>query len=439
MVKVRLWLTRVVLTVLAVAAVSAAGRTVASAAEAPPQVTGGEANNEPARSSADGTAPAARRKREFNVVPLVGGDSDIGVGVGQMSSLARLDPGPDLYDWRLESTAFITFKTRDGGLIIPRQDYFLLYSVREVGPGQRWRVDLRASFTRETTLGFFGLGNASPEPGPAVSDNDTEYTRTHPTAFARAQVRMLGPLRLHLGAVYTHNWLNVPPGSLLAGTAASGSPVERSLIGGFGTHGVALGELGLVYDSRDNEIVTRRGGYHTLTARASPSLGDALPYRYGQLNAAARFYVAPFSPRLTLAWRVVADVLVGDVPFYELERFEETSAIGGVKGLRGVPAQRYYGKVKLFQNLEGRGEVWDFKVRRKAFVLAVALFFDAGRVWTELGRAHPELDGKGLGLKYGVGGGLRLQQGETFVARADLAWSPDARPIAAYFGAGQIF
>ena len=72
-------------------------------------------------------------------------------------------------------------------------------------------------------------------------------------------------------------------------------------------------------------------------------------------------------------------------------------------------------------------------------MLALAAFFDCGRVWTELGRAHPELDGTGVGLKYGIGGGLRLQEGKTFVVRADLAWSPDATPIGAYFAAGQIF
>jgi len=64
---------------------------------------------------------------------------------------------------------------------------------------------------------------------------------------------------------------------------------------------------------------------------------------------------------------------------------------------------------------------------------------DVGRAWTELGRSHPELDGTGWGLKYGLGGGLRLTQGKTFVVRGDLAWSPDARPIGGYVNAGQMF
>jgi hypothetical protein len=32
-----------------------------------------------------------------------------------------------------------------------------------------------------------------------------------------------------------------------------------------------------------------------------------------------------------------------------------------------------------------------------------------------------------------------LQQGKTFVVRGDIAWSPDARPVGAYVGAGQTF
>ena len=95
--------------------------------------------------------------------------------------------------------------------------------------------------------------------------------------------------------------------------------------------------------------------------------------------------------------------------------------------------------MKLFQNLEARSEVAHFHIKGKHYTLSAAAFFDAGRVWTELGRAHPDLDGTGLGLKYGVGGGLRLHQGETFVVRGDVAWSPDARPVAGYFAAGQIF
>ena len=298
---------------------------------------------------------------------------------------------------------------------------------------------MRGSYTGRSTLKFYGIGNAAPEPPPTVSNQDKEYGRNYPEAWLRARIRLRSDFELHAGTVFWYDWLDVRPNSILAMDAASGPADVRSIIGPLGPHAVQLFELGLFYDSRDNEIVTRRGAFHTLTARLSPALADWMPYSYQQINASTRFY-ATLEPRwLIVSWRVVGDVLLGQPPFYELARFEEVSAIGGAKGVRGVPAERYYGKVKVFQNLEARSEVARFHIKGKPYTLSAATFFDAGRVWTELGRAHPELDGTGLGLKYGVGGGLRLHQGETFVVRADVAWSPDARPIAGYFAAGQIF
>jgi outer membrane translocation and assembly module TamA len=151
-----------------------------------------------------------------------------------------------------------------------------------------------------------------------------------------------------------------------------------------------------------------------------------------------RGYLPLFSPRVTLAARVVGDVLFGDVPFYELSRAVDTYALGGSNGVRGVPAQRYYGKVKVFGNVELRTRLFDFRLFGKPMTLGAAGFFDGGRVWADTS-PHPELDGTKLGLKYGVGGGLRLMSGTAFVLRGDIAWSPDATPIGGYVVAGESF
>jgi hypothetical protein len=105
---------------------------------------------------------------------------------------------------------------------------------------------------------------------------------------------------------------------------------------------------------------------------------------------------------------------------------------------RGVPAGRYYGKVKVLGNVELRTEIVSFHLFGKSMIFGVTAFFDAGRVWADTS-PHPELDGRGVGLKYGIGGGLRLQSESSFVLRADLAWSPDATPVGGYFTVGQLF
>ncbi len=394
----------------------------------------------------------AQSRRELNIIPIAGGDSDVGIGVGEVSDLASISTSPAPatalpstasalapYRWRLESGAFITFKEQDGSLILPYQDYFLLLSVPDLGASRRWRIDLRGSFTDETTLKYYGVGDATPPPPPGLDVAATEYKRIHPTGLVQVRTRLRPKWFLDFGSQFTYNKLDVGAGSVLASQRATGSPEVQGLLGDFGRHGVELLEASLQYDSRDNEIVTRRGMFHSLGARLSPRIEGWLPYGYLQLDATACFYATPVPRWLTVSFRAVADALVGSPPFYELARFAETPAIGGGQAVRGVPAQRYYGKVKVFENLELRSELFPFHLRSKSFVLGTALFLDGGRSWTELLHAHPELDGTGWGIKYGVGGGLRLQEGTTFAVRADVAWSPDASPVGAYFAAGEIF
>jgi len=373
---------------------------------------------------------------EFNIVPLLGGNSDVGFGVGQVSNLARVAPNVEPYLWSLETSAFISFKSNDG-LVVPLQDYFIFLHLRNLGT-RGLRLDLRAAFTDERTLLFYGIGNASPDKPTDTPMDQLEFGRMHPTASALLRVPLGHGLFFTTGSGFTYNRLDVAPDSSLGSYAVNGPADGRALIGAFKTHGVALGDLGMQYDTRDREIDTRRGQYDTILLRVSPSIGGFLPYSYQRLTITGRTYV-PLSRRITLAFRVVGDALFGDPPFYELSRYEETQAIGGVNAIRGVPAGRYYGKVKLFGNAEARSDLFGFHLRGKALKLGIAAFFDAGRTWTELFHRHPDLDGTGVGLKYGIGGGLRLRQGKTFVVRADVAYSPDANPIGAYFTAGQIF
>jgi outer membrane protein assembly factor BamA len=379
-------------------------------------------------------------RTELGLVPLVGGDTDYGLGFGQLSSLARLAPGVRPYVWRLESGGFISFKVReDDGrrhLISPYQDFYMLLTL----PGlldDRLRLELRPSFTRETTQRYYGLGNASVAP-PDDQPRRDFYGRGHPTLSLRLRWRLLEGLFWEVGASYTENWFDIDPSSTLARDMTTGPPLVRGLLGAANQHAVLLLENSVVCDTRDSEISTNRGLYLQLKLRYSPRLGDHVPYSYTQLDLNNRYFFTLVPELLRLAVRTVVDLQLGNVPFYELARFEDTFALGGGNGVRGIPAQRYYGRAKAFANVELRSRVHGFTRFGKSFILGTAMFFDFGRLWAQI-PAHPELDGTGVGLKYGVGGGVRIQEGETFLIRVDVAWSPDARPISAYLTAGQEF
>ncbi|HMI87014.1 MAG TPA: BamA/TamA family outer membrane protein [Polyangiaceae bacterium] len=392
--------------------------------------------------SARGESEPPPQRTELGAVPLVGGDSDVGFGGGALGSLTHFEPRHRPYFWRLELYGVATFKrTPDEGWRVPYQDYYLVWTdphvIRNV-----LRLDLRPSYTNETTQLYYGIGNATAAParGPAgeSATNYFQYGRMHPTLLARLRVTMGSGFYALTGAALTFNRIDVHPGSQLERDARAGGTRMANSFRALDEHAVAIFEYAVIYDTRDDETAPHGGAYHQLKLRLSPGGSAPFPYRYGQLNATTRVYFTPIPRRLTIAARLVGDVQFGDPPFYELARHEDTFAIGGVRGVRGVPAQRYYGKLKAFGNLEMRSSLLSLRIGTKDYALGVAAFFDAGRMWADW-RYDPARDGVGLGLKWGVGGGLRFQQGSAFVVRADVAWSPDATPIAAYFTAGQIF
>ncbi len=387
------------------------------------------------------TSPPPRT--EYGVVPLAGGDTDVGIGGGYLANVAGLRPDADPFAWRVESFGFITFKAAGAGDVAspgawvnPYQDYYVLLQVPRF-LHRRLRLDLRPSFTRETTQHYYGLGNASVAPPDEIASRDF-YGRTHPTLLLRLRWELRGNVFVEYGSSYTENWLRVDPASRLAADMTAGPPHVRELLGTASQHGVLLTETSFGYDSRDSEISPERGQYHQLRFRGSPQIGDHLPYQYAQVNLTSRFYTTVVPARAVFAARVVVDYQFGDVPFYELPRYEDTFALGGVNGVRGIPGQRYYGRLKMFSNLELRSRIAGFTIAGQPYALGAALFTDFGRLWSDLA-SNPELDGSTWALKYGVGGGVRVQKGRTFVIRVDVAWSPDARPLGAYLTAGHAF
>ncbi len=376
-------------------------------------------------------------KTEVNVVPVVGGSTDIGVGGGAFGGIARVKKGYAPYIWNVEGAATITFLPKNGKVESPYQDAYVKLTIPRF-LGLPLRLEVRPSYTWERTLGYYGVGNASTQ-STSATNNYYQYGRAHPAFDTLARLKVVDHVAVQVGIRYTQNWIQINPNTKLSTDLLSKDPETQSLLDGpKSSHGVALFQYGLQLDTRDNETSSHSGTFDEVALKVSPGGTEALPYRYGQANFTGRLFIPIVKPQLTLATRLVLDALFGNAPFYELSRFADTYAIGGSSGVRGVPAQRYSGKLKAFGNVELRAEIVKFRALKKAMIFGAVAFFDAGRVWADL-KPEPQLDGTGLGLKYGTGGGLRLQSGDAFVLRLDVAWSPDATPIGAYFAAGQIF
>jgi outer membrane protein assembly factor BamA len=377
---------------------------------------------------------------EFSVVPFVGGSSDVGFGGGYIASLARLRPNRKPYVYRIDTTGSLTLAGGgDGALRVPYADMFFRWKYPHVIPN-RLGLELRASYTRETNLKYYGLGNASNIPaGMDRGDEFFQHTRNHPMLRATWDYRVR-PFSFSWGASYTENWFKVPSGTQLANDMQSDRAYVRELLGNAREHGVPKFSFGAAWDTRDDNVAPVRGlNVEEEVALTPGTLGDA-HYRFARWTNAVHVYAPLIAQRqrLVLALRVVSDLLFGNAPFYELPRFDDSFAIGGSKGVRGVPAQRYYGKIKLLANAELRSELLSLRILGTQRRLGVVVFADTGRLWADY-TAQPDLDGSELGLAYGVGGGLRIASGKTFMLRFDVAWSPDAQGFSGYLLAGHMF
>lgn len=99
---------------------------------------------------------------------------------------------------------------------------------------------------------------------------------------------------------------------------------------------------------------------------------------------------------------------------------------------------RLLGKVKLIANAELRAQAPWFEIAGQRFRVGFVTFLDAGRVFSELEPSRA-LDGPWAPFDLGVGGGLRLRWAETFILRADGAYSPTRDTPGFYIDVGQVF
>lgn len=397
--------------------------TWAQAASAPPDP--GAVPAPPA--TADVAAPAPRL--EPGLLPVLGSDADTGVQLGAFAQLVRLDGVTFPYAWRLRGQFALSVKDGPSGLEVPLHDHYVRLDL----PGafdDKSRVFFDVTYSRVINRGYFGVGNASvadapgPETAPELEPGRrNRYITDNP--FARATwLRRIAPrVQLLAEGQLRAPRLRAYQGSELQDDLRAGR-LPRSAVSD-AVRGSVAG--GVVLDARDHETVPTRGFFHDATLRGNL---DAAGFASWGANVTLRGYVTPVPRYLTVAGRVLGDVVGGDVLLMDMTTYGglQPGVLGGTRGVRGVPAGRYHGRTKVLANLELRSFWWAFEVLGQKLDLGSAVFADAGRVFAGTFASDRALDGPGLGLKWGVGLGPRLRWGDSLLIRFDVAHSPDTSP-----------
>lgn len=364
-------------------------------------------------------APSANAQR-FDVLglPLVTYNSDEKLGFGAAGAAYFYGQGIEPYAHAI--TAQIYFTTAR------IQSHFVHYDAPRF-LGSIFRLEAQVEFRREKFAPFFGPGNeASPGFSPDRDGRSTFYSWDRLAFGGWARVRAHHPWGIPL-----EPWLGLG----LRDTRVrpyQGSLLEREHPRGMGGGLATQLWLGLLHDTRDNEVSPTRGGLREIALRLAPRfLGSSATF--GQLTLAARQFF-PLTSWLVLAVRGVGDWLFGAVPFFELSAFggiDATDGLGGMGTVRGLSKQRYVGSLKFLLNLELRAVFWQPVILGHEFSLAAVAFGDAGRVFEPGTRA-------GAWYRFHAAGGfgLRIAKGAA-VIRLDYGISEERRSI--YLTLGQIF
>lgn len=423
------------------AAHAASAASTTDAAHQPTSAAAAQAGTPNAAETAPAEQPDYHAQRyEPAGFPLIAGNSDIGFEFGVVGTLSRFGYDVVPYLWNMDLVLALSLKNGPSGVEVAQQSYQWNIDVPGLLDGHV-RLNPQVVYYRTVNQLFFGVGNASSPVRPAAaSARYFEFDDRQARVRELTRITFGGPVDVIVGTTYRYESPHVYQNSELEKDAVNGSArAARPL---------SMGVLsaGIVYDSRDSEIFPHRGSFHDLGLRGAVGVPFSSGIRYGGAGLRLSTFIPVGGPAV-LALRGVADLEFGHVPFYDLYtggNFFTDEMIGGSSAVRGVPVGRYSGLIKAYLNAELRAMLIHVHWFGQEFHFGGNVLFDTGRLFSDY-TFHAAEDGRGVGLKWGAGGGAYLQWGQAAVFRVEVAYSPDAvsenpnLPLGIYVEDGVMF
>ena len=281
-------------------------------------------------------------------------NSDVGVLIGGGVAITTYRLGHDPFYRKLRIRAGYATSVGD-------------YAVEVHGDFHRWRsnagLTLDAGISEILVLHFFGYGNTTPFNQP-ISYYLARQKQLY--LYPAWNYRMTPHTLVAVGPVFKHVSTDTAGSHLINDSRPYGVP-EFAQAGLLAT---------ATYDTRDSPQFTRRGWRIVAGGAAYPVVfGAGSPF--GTMQASAAWYVTlPSVPRLTLATRASARLVMGEVPVHE------AAFVGGSNTVRGYEAGRYAGESSAYLNGELRAHLATFPavVPWQFGVMGLA---DLGRVFNE--------------------------------------------------------
>ncbi len=337
----------------------------------------------------------------FTVVPLISYGSDIGTQLGGVLYLYEIDEHGERSDWGALGGSWTTHGP--AGIEVKGELLHL--------GGTSLRTFGQLKLSLDTSAPYWGEGAALAGPGlpPPVAPGagsppePYRYRSFGPWISWILRGTIAGPLDWWTRVRTTHVSVEDAPPLLVASAPPGGSGGTSSLV-----------HAGVVYDTRDRAASPRRGFLADASGFLSP--GPLSDFSMGGLDVGARAY-APLWSGGVLAVRVLYDLKLGDVPFFERTLYEGIGygeGLGGSGTIRGLARDRLAGEEKLLASAELRTSLVETRWFARLQEWGLSAGLDAGRARD---RGHPPV------LGAGVFGGVRLLLDRSIVIRFDVGWA----------------
>ncbi|MBL9110297.1 MAG: BamA/TamA family outer membrane protein [Myxococcales bacterium] len=363
------------------------------------------------------------------VLPVLGGSSDIGFMFGLAGAVSHVAPGYHPHKWF--GSGLFSLSVRDGEIV---QQAARLRLDFPHFMGTEWRVMPGVTYDRTINRPYFGIGNMAPLTiDPVTGELPGGNLYKYPTRDLRVRVyaerELDGPWEIITGLQVRYTNPEPYPGSQLERDAIGDPARGIAPLIGVHEHTAVIPQLGIIYDTRDDEVMPKEGSLHMAAVRLSMAFPTSSRVRSFAFDTTLRKYFHLGGPFI-FAVRLIGDFTFGNPAYYDYitgGSFGTFDFLGGALGVRGVPAGRFGGLAKVAANSELRFMYPWTKIFGAKFRAGHAVFFDTGRSFVDYGTADPR-DGELWRLHWGAGGALYIQLNEALF-RAELAYSPDAAAV----------
>jgi outer membrane protein assembly factor BamA len=421
---------------------AAAGPAYADDAPLPPAWAANRTRMPDAPSKVEGGFPDA--------LPLVGYDSNVGLGVGLGAHYTLTGSHTDPlfaytpYRHRLYAQGYVT----TGGY----QQHILSYDGFYVADTPN-RIRAVLTYERNTNANYFGNGTATLADlsyhGTSYSTYDAAVNAAGPKYFHYRYQRPQGQVTLErsfwgglVRALYGLNTQYVAirrydAPSATGPTTKLGADCVAGLATGCGGGWNNTLRAGLAFDTRDFDPDPNSGVFIDSTGQWSAK-GFGSSADYLRSTTAARAYLSPF-PRLAdvvVAGRLLYSIQSATVPFFAMDTLAmaggtddatDQTGLGGERTLRGYRQDRFIGRVAIAANVEVRWTFVKFPLLKQHFSLQIAPFVDTGRVFDRVELSLYD-------WKTAAGAGLRIGWNQSTIIMFDFGASREDTEFFVDFG-----